>query len=538
MSRRRHPSENLDPDDLEAWEDSDGYSVPPPNMRDASDDSQGGAFLDDDNGNVPAQDPIGRYGDVMRRKAAYESSRPRESDYKPKGWQRALAGVAAGAAGYVNAGGRVKVDPGAVRNITGSLLSPGYGRDMQKWKDEGIPIAAEMEETGNEYKISEAQRKAKNENERTASTVASQTANAAAANRRAAALENRRPAQTEAEKRRDLAKAGGVSEGTPEFNDYMLHGEKGAQAAKTVENLIVGIIGNAKLTPEEKEAKIEEAKNAHNILHPEKPITRIVQGGDGTVTAFTVAPEDVTDAGGSKKLGQVVPKKTKGDGAEGVSSLSDLADEIVAGRQDFHGLTAAEKKTVRPILTARKWKEPPVYSESEKTALSGIDRMEELVNELEPLYTGKKGAPGTGVVVGRLPNLAVSGEGKDVRTKIADMSSTLMVIRSGKAVTPSEMQRIEKFIPVDSDADSVVASKLKNLRSALVTGRSSVGKYAKGGKATPAEDGPPSPGHPLEATGRPQVAGTMTIQKNGRISKMPIDAARRLINEAGWVEVR
>lgn len=173
-------------------------------------------------------------------------------------------------------------------------------------------------------------------------------------------------------------------------------------------------------------------------------------------------------------------------GGDQASAAEDIASAIQEGKQDFHGLTATEKKLVRPVLTKKGWTEPPAYSESEKTALTALDRLDQLTSQLEPMYTSGRGAPGTGVIAGRLPSVAVSQEGKDVRSMIADMNSTMMLIRSGKAVTPSEMQRIEKFIPVETDPDSVIASKLKNFRAALATARASIGKYAKGGKATEA----------------------------------------------------
>lgn len=52
------------------------------------------------------------------KQTALDAMRPRPVQGKPKMWQRILAGAVGGAAGYVNAGGRVRVDPrGAVEGI-------------------------------------------------------------------------------------------------------------------------------------------------------------------------------------------------------------------------------------------------------------------------------------------------------------------------------------------------------------------------------------------------------------------------------------
>lgn len=91
------------------------------------------------------------------RQAQHEAARPRVSDFKPKGWQRALAAGANFGAGYVNAGGRVKVDSGAMQNINNSLLRPGLQRAQEKWQDDGAGVDAEMRGATRDYQIESAQ---------------------------------------------------------------------------------------------------------------------------------------------------------------------------------------------------------------------------------------------------------------------------------------------------------------------------------------------------------------------------------------------
>lgn len=210
--------------------------------------------------------------------------------------------------------------------------------------------------------------------------------------------------------------------------------------------------------------------------------------------------------------------------AEETSSAEETANEIIEGRQDFHGLTASEKKAVRPFLTKKKWTEPHNYSESEKQSLTGLDGLKRLSGELKPFFTKGKSAPGTGMVTGYAPNWTVSEQGKEVRTKLADMASSVILARSGKAVTPHEMTRIEKFIPTETDTDEQIRVKLENLDEALNTARSSIGRYAKGGQAQPTAGGgttpPPAPsgGNPPVKLG-PPPAGTVWM-KNPKTGKV------------------
>lgn len=164
---------NLSPEEQLQWEDEDGLGVPPANMRDAADDAEGvaDASLTDDYGNMPLGRPMTaaeKYRAALEKRSAQEMTRPQASDYKPKGWQRALAAVANFGAGYVNAGGRVKVDPGAMQSINQSLLRPGYRGAMEKWQNQGHQADVELDSAGRQLQMESAQAKAENEARRAA----------------------------------------------------------------------------------------------------------------------------------------------------------------------------------------------------------------------------------------------------------------------------------------------------------------------------------------------------------------------------------
>jgi hypothetical protein len=144
---------NLSPEEQIAWENEGDYGYIPPEQRDAANSDDNG----DPTPSTPAQ-ATERFREIMRRKAAYEASRPASSDYKPNTWQRLAAAGANFAAGYVNAGGRTRVDPGAMKSINNSLLRPGYQKAVESWEDQGRGLDAEMQGAAADVKMEAAQR--------------------------------------------------------------------------------------------------------------------------------------------------------------------------------------------------------------------------------------------------------------------------------------------------------------------------------------------------------------------------------------------
>lgn len=144
---------NLSPEEQIAWENDGDYGYIPPEQRDAANSDDNG----DTTPSTPAQ-ATERFREIMRRKAAYEASKPAASDYKPNAWQRLAAAGANFAAGYVNAGGRTRVDPNAMRSINDSLLRPGYRKAVESWEDQGRGMDAEMQGAAADVKMEAAQR--------------------------------------------------------------------------------------------------------------------------------------------------------------------------------------------------------------------------------------------------------------------------------------------------------------------------------------------------------------------------------------------
>ena len=156
----RQPSSNLSPEELSVWDEGDSYSIPPPNMRDANDD------LDTVQGAPRPATAFDRYNESVRRSAEHAKTAPRESEFRPNKWQRLAAVGANFAAGYVNAGGRTRVDPGAMQAVNNSLLRPGYDRAQKKWEEQGRVLQADERATGMEAQSEAAKTKRQMEMER------------------------------------------------------------------------------------------------------------------------------------------------------------------------------------------------------------------------------------------------------------------------------------------------------------------------------------------------------------------------------------
>jgi len=156
----RQPSSNLSPEELSVWDEGDSYSIPPPNMRDANDD------IDTVQGAPRAATAFDRYNESVRRSAEHAKTAPRESEFRPNKWQRLAAAGANFAAGYVNAGGRTRVDPGAMQTVNNSLLRPGYDRAQQKWQEQGRALQANERAAGMEAQSEAAKTKRQMDMER------------------------------------------------------------------------------------------------------------------------------------------------------------------------------------------------------------------------------------------------------------------------------------------------------------------------------------------------------------------------------------
>jgi hypothetical protein len=108
--------------------------------------------------------------------------------------------------------------------------------------------------------------------------------------------------------------------------------------------------------PAEREDMLKRITDAHNLLHPEKPITQIKVGGNGEIVAVTVDPKKVAAAGGSMKVGQVTPRPVRGPSSNNATpqggGLIPTAAAVVDNPNLFRSYTPTEKAKVISSLRA------------------------------------------------------------------------------------------------------------------------------------------------------------------------------------------
>ena len=139
---------------------------------------------------------------IAARKAVADQYAAQPMAQKPRWWQAALAGLAGGAAGYVNAGGRVKVDPSGLEK---NILFPGLQRNTANWQKELEAKQAQADLEDANLKSVEGARKAQTEEQyKQAEEELARKRGAYYEGRNAAAEANKK--ETEAEK--DKARIG------------------------------------------------------------------------------------------------------------------------------------------------------------------------------------------------------------------------------------------------------------------------------------------------------------------------------------------
>lgn len=213
---------------------------------------------------------------------------------KPKWWQRLAAGAVGGLAGYTNAAGRTRVDPsGAVDAI---MDVPGQQRKLAEWK---------RDVQGAQAKSAASERSLKDWQTNQDRNSANDLHDAQMANFRSLAERNQALADAAANKAERVQLGNTLFErGADGKWTKVADGSDGAQL-KSLEQVAASVISDGDLTPAQKQAKLKEIGDAYNATHPEKPVIHWAEGKDGTLTAVTTTPTEVSQAGGQKGFGRI-----------------------------------------------------------------------------------------------------------------------------------------------------------------------------------------------------------------------------------------
>jgi hypothetical protein len=277
--RRSHRPFGFNPTEdgfpMPRWEDDDDYGVPPPTI-DEEDGRDSSAFEE-----PKPRTALSRYSEAVLRKSEHAKARPRSEDHKPGVGRKIAAALANFAAGYVNAGGRVRVDPRSMAALNEGLLRPGYGAAMRRWEEEGSGLDAELEGLATQAKLEDAETRRNVDAKRAAAYEGAQKASAAYNARRLEKLNEdpwkptpsgRKMYQSGSGKIRDLDPPPVSPEETPD------------QARERRANEVKG---TPDLTPEQKQAYVLTGKI------PPKP--RALRGGQpsrGTPGQFQQVEKD------------------------------------------------------------------------------------------------------------------------------------------------------------------------------------------------------------------------------------------------------
>lgn len=77
--------------------------------------------------------------------------------------------------------------------------------------------------------------------------------------------------------------------------------------------------------------------------------------------------------------------------------------------------------------------------------------------------------PGVGFFQGRTPGFALTEEGRDARFMLNNIIGSIALLRGGASFSEGEKELLNRYVPTQTDTDSVVQSKLNALKSFLNT---------------------------------------------------------------------
>lgn len=228
------------------------------------------------------------------------------------------------------------------------------------------------------------------------------------------------------------------------------------QSVRNLEELAARTVADAKLTPDQKKGKLEEIRNAHNILNPEKPVIHWTEDKTGKVRAVTANPTEVAAGGGVKEFGQFgKPQQSPAPAGAGADDPKMIARGIMEGRQPptltslyrNGGPVRAELERNKYDLTTatRDWQAitrhiATLNGPQQERLRQAVTFTYDSLDQIDSLYDEWKQAAGvSGIKVLNRANLAVSkqlggkaGEiAQNLEAQINDLTSELGTVYKG-----------------------------------------------------------------------------------------------------------
>lgn len=167
----------------------------------------------------------------------------------------------------------------------------------------------------------------------------------------------------------------------------------GSGQIKSLEELATNTILDQSMGDTAQKARLEQIRQAHNVLHPEAPVTHFSTDDKGRVTAVTVKPSEIAASGGQRNLGAIGATKTQP--ATGVILDQDAVDQnarryLETGQLPSLGMGSAGAEARQQILNraAQLGKDDSIAANSASTradssSLSAMTKSRDAVNAFE-----------------------------------------------------------------------------------------------------------------------------------------------------------
>jgi hypothetical protein len=212
---------------------------------------------------------------------------------------------------------------------------------------------------------------------------------------------------------------------------------------------------------------VDENAELQKLLSPTEAKTLGVPYGTTKGQAanmdITIAGKKITSGGGGSSLSTV-----------SVSSLSPLAKNVYENPAIINNLTPTEKGKILKELSAngldlKSFGLEKVNAGSREQIAQYDDLQRQADSAMEKLDAGLNTGPIASRVSAAKAMLGGESDFTKYRSVIDNMSSALLKLRSGAAVTPQEFERIAGFIPNINDDEKTAKTKIAEFKKEIAS---------------------------------------------------------------------
>lgn len=235
------------------------------------------------------------------------------------------------------------------------------------------------------------------------------------------------------------------------------------QSVKSLEEIAARTLMNPDMTPEAKDAKLEEIRKAHNVLNPEKPVIHWAEGKDGTVTAVTATPSEVAQGGGSKDFGKIGKPQPPRESAAGGDDA--LISAVIANPAIFENLTPKAKERLAPKLQSAGFD-----GFGKSVSESAMGKMAESTSAIESLKDLRKTLTENEQYIGPVAGLAALNpysEARKAQAKIDLVKQRVGKALEGGVLRKEDEEKYKKILATLSDTPATAIAKVDGIIATL-----------------------------------------------------------------------